>query len=42
MDTTPLPPPAFSPFTPADGFDTDVVVVGLGPAGATTALALAP
>src|SRR3954454_8940854 len=41
MDTTTLPPPAFSPFTPVDGFDTDVVVVGLGPAGATAALALA-
>ena len=41
MDTTTLPPPAFSPFTPIDGFDTDVVVVGLGPAGATAALALA-
>jgi 2,4-dichlorophenol 6-monooxygenase len=41
MDTTTLPPPAFSPFTPVDGFDTEVVVVGLGPAGATAALALA-
>ena len=41
MDTTTLPPPAFSPFTPVDGFDTDVVVVGLGPAGGTAALALA-
>jgi 2,4-dichlorophenol 6-monooxygenase len=37
-----LPPPAFEPF-PADGsgYDTDVVVVGLGPAGGTAALALA-
>src|SRR3954465_6488287 len=42
MDTTTLPPPAFSPFTPVDGFDTDVVVVGLGPAGAPAALALTP
>ena len=33
MDTTTLPPPAFSPFTPVDGFDTDVVVVGSGPDG---------
>jgi 2,4-dichlorophenol 6-monooxygenase len=41
MDTTTLPPPAFSPFTSVDGFDTDVVVIGLGPAGATAALALA-
>src|SRR3954470_19028920 len=41
MDTTTLPPPAFSPFTNIDGFDTDVVVVGLGPAGATAAVALA-
>ena len=31
MDTTTLPPPAFSPFTPVDGFDTDVVVVGPAP-----------
>ena len=29
------------PVHPVDGFDTDVVVVGLGPAGATAALALA-
>ncbi|WP_271215015.1 FAD-dependent monooxygenase, partial [Pseudonocardia halophobica] len=41
MDTTTLPPPAFTPFTPADGFDTDVIVIGLGPAGGTAALALA-
>jgi 2,4-dichlorophenol 6-monooxygenase len=41
MDTTTLPPPAFTPFTPVDGFDTDVIVVGLGPAGGTAALALA-
>jgi 2,4-dichlorophenol 6-monooxygenase len=41
MDTTTLPPPAFSPFTTVDGFDTDVIIVGLGPAGATAALALA-
>jgi len=41
MDTATLPPPACSPFTAVDGFDTDVVVVGLGPAGATAALALA-
>lgn len=41
MDTTTLPPPAFTPFTPADGVDTDVIVVGLGPAGGTAALALA-
>ena len=41
MDTTTLPPPAFTPFTPADGFDTDVIVIGLGPAGGAAALALA-
>jgi 2,4-dichlorophenol 6-monooxygenase len=41
VDTMTLPPPAFSPFTSVDGIDTDVVVVGLGPAGATAALALA-
>ena len=41
MDTTTLPPPAFTPFTSVDGYDTDVVVVGLGPAGGTAALALA-
>src|SRR4029450_6391470 len=41
MATTTLPPPAFSPFTTVDGFDTDVIVVGLGPAGGTAALALA-
>lgn len=42
MDTIEFPPPMFSPF-PGDGsgFDTDVVVVGLGPAGGTAALALA-
>jgi 2,4-dichlorophenol 6-monooxygenase len=42
MDTPTLPPPAFEPF-PVDGsgYDTDVVVVGLGPAGGTAALALA-
>lgn len=42
MDNPTLPPPAFQPF-PADGsgYDTDVVVVGLGPAGGTAALALA-
>jgi 2,4-dichlorophenol 6-monooxygenase len=41
MNTTTLPPPEFVPFRPVDGFDTDVVVVGLGPAGGTAALALA-
>src|SRR5690606_26878963 len=37
-----LPPPLFEPF-PSDGtgFDTDVVVVGLGPAGGVAAAALA-
>jgi 2,4-dichlorophenol 6-monooxygenase len=42
MDNATLPPPVFAPF-PDDGsgFDTDVVVVGLGPAGGTAALALA-
>jgi 2,4-dichlorophenol 6-monooxygenase len=42
MDTSQLRPPVFDPF-PDDGsgFDTDVVVVGLGPAGGTAALALA-
>src|SRR3954464_4717749 len=42
MDNSTLPPPVFVPF-PDDGsgFDTDVVVVGLGPAGGTAALALA-
>ena len=42
MGTSQHPPPVFSPF-PDDGsgFDTDVVVVGLGPAGGTAALALA-
>lgn len=41
MDSTTLPQPAFTPFTPHEGFDTDVIVVGLGPAGGTAALALA-
>lgn len=41
MDSTTLPPPAFVPFIPRDGFDTDVIVVGVGPAGGTAALALA-
>jgi 2,4-dichlorophenol 6-monooxygenase len=42
MDKATLPSAAFPPF-PADGsgYDTDVVVVGLGPAGGTAALALA-
>ncbi|MDO9378827.1 MAG: FAD-dependent monooxygenase [Nocardioidaceae bacterium] len=42
MTTNPAPAPAFDPF-PSDGsgYDTDVVVVGLGPFGAVTALALA-
>jgi 2,4-dichlorophenol 6-monooxygenase len=42
MDNTTLPPPVFVPF-PSDGsgYDTDVVVVGLGPAGGVAALALA-
>jgi 2,4-dichlorophenol 6-monooxygenase len=42
MDNTTLPPPLFVPF-PSDGsgYDTDVVVVGLGPAGGVAALALA-
>src|SRR5256885_14220943 len=36
MDNSTLPPPVYLPF-PDDGsgFDTDVVVVGLGPAGGT-------
>jgi len=33
--------PSYAPFVQADGFDTDVIVVGLGPAGGTAALALA-
>ena len=41
MDTSAFPPPTFTPFRPVDGFDTDVVVVGLGPAGGTAASALA-
>ena len=41
MDTPILPPITFTPFRSVDGFDTDVVVVGLGPAGGTAALALA-
>lgn len=37
-----LPAPLFEPFPPdASGFDTDVVVVGLGPAGGVAATALA-
>jgi len=40
MDTT-TRPPGFVPFSSVEGFDTDVVVVGLGPAGGTAALALA-
>ncbi|KXF55857.1 2,4-dichlorophenol 6-monooxygenase [Rhodococcus sp. SC4] len=42
METSALPAPAFVPF-PEDGsgYDTDVVIVGLGPAGGTAALALA-
>ena len=42
MDSSTLPPPVYVPF-PDDGsgFDTDVVVVGLGPAGGTATLALA-
>jgi 2,4-dichlorophenol 6-monooxygenase len=42
MDSQTPPPPVFLPF-PDDGsgYDTDVVVVGLGPAGGTAALALA-
>src|SRR4051812_1486603 len=41
MDNS-LAPPVYVPF-PEDGsgFDTDVIVVGLGPAGGTAALALA-
>lgn len=42
MDNPTLPPPVFQPFSADDsGYDTDVVVVGLGPAGGTAALALA-
>ncbi|TWH18677.1 FAD-dependent monooxygenase [Prauserella rugosa] len=42
MDAPNLPEPQFVPFCRDDqGFDTDVVVVGLGPAGGTAALALA-
>lgn len=42
MTSSPLPPPVFQPFhTDGEGFDTDVVVVGLGPAGGIAALALA-
>ncbi|MEV5302619.1 FAD-dependent monooxygenase [Amycolatopsis methanolica] len=42
MNDPTLPPPPFQPFLPdRSGYDTDVVVVGLGPAGATAALALA-
>lgn len=42
MQISDLPAPGFLPF-PDDGsgYDTDVVVVGLGPAGGTAALALA-
>jgi 2,4-dichlorophenol 6-monooxygenase len=42
MDNTTHPAQGFDPF-PSDGsgFDTDVVIVGLGPAGGTAALALA-
>ncbi len=41
MDPT-IPPPAYTPFNNTEnGYDTDVVVVGLGPAGGTAALALA-
>ncbi|MGF0313273.1 FAD-dependent monooxygenase [Rhodococcus sp. IEGM1428] len=42
MQTSDLPAPGFLPF-PDDGsgYDTDVVIVGLGPAGGTAALALA-
>jgi 2,4-dichlorophenol 6-monooxygenase len=41
MDTNALPAPAFVPFPSVDGYDTDVVVIGLGPAAGTAALALA-
>lgn len=42
MNNESLPPPVFVPFPPdGSGYDTDVVVVGLGPAGGTAALALA-
>src|SRR3954470_21956466 len=42
MDNSTLPPPVYLPFPDeGSGFDTDVVVVGLGPAGGTAALALA-
>ena len=41
MNTATLPPPEFVPFRSVDGYDTDVVVIGLGPAGGTAALALA-
>src|ERR687889_718590 len=42
MDNATLPPPVFIPF-PDDGsgYDTDVVIVGLGPAGGVPALPLA-
>lgn len=37
-----IPVPMFAPFdTDDEGFDTDVIVVGLGPAGGTAAVALA-
>src|SRR3954451_11670558 len=42
MDDSTLPPPVYLPFPDdSSGFDTDVVVVGIGPAGGTAALALA-
>lgn len=42
MNTPTFPPPVFQPFAAdGSGYDTDVVVVGLGPAGGTAALALA-
>lgn len=42
MDNSTFPPPVYGPFAPdGTGFDTDVVVIGVGPAGGTAALALA-
>lgn len=42
MDIQTNTPPGFNPF-PDDGtgYDTDVIVIGIGPAGGTAALALA-
>ncbi len=42
MQSSDLPAPGFLPFRDdGSGYDTDVVIVGLGPAGGTAALALA-